>query len=151
VLSIAAAFDDETRAESALVDDSPATTGPRFTGDVAFADGFNMEVEVDEENNAFIFTAGRGGGLGPLIECAPFDEVPRRLRFINGRQGAPYTLLARTESPSIPPTNFSIKGDRCVEILHYPDLNMIVLNDHCKGCDCERLVDLDDRITALGG
>lgn len=110
----------------------------RITGDIDFADGYNMEVVLDEDTNTFTFNSGAGFGLGPFIDCPELTEVPRRLRTINGIQADQTTR------------NFQILGDDCVEVRHYPETGMIVIHDHCRECcDCDRLEDLDTRITAL--
>lgn len=108
-------------------------------GDVYLGDGYNMQVVQNLENNSLDFTAGQGLGLGSLIQCPSLDEVPRRIRTINLKPGERDTANARI-----------VTGDDCIEIKHYRGSNMIVIHDHCRECcDCERLVDLDDRITAL--
>lgn len=117
--------------------DDPDT---KLTDDVFIGEGWNMCIRLDEKRQILFFDAIPGCGLGPFIDCTPFEEAPRRIRYING-------LTANPGSHS-----FTIEGDRCIEVLNYPDSNMIVLHNHCRPCcDCDRLVDLDTRITALGG
>jgi hypothetical protein len=111
----------------------------KITGDVKFGNGYNMEVSIDEASGAVIFTAGQGLGLGNLIECPDLTETPRRIRTINGKKGELNTQNFRI-----------VTGDDCIEIRHYPDINMIVLHDHCRECcDCDRLTGIDARITDL--
>jgi hypothetical protein len=110
----------------------------RLTGDVFIGDGYNMEVRLDESTNTLVFNSGPGLGLGELTECPEFREVPRRVRFINGIPGDQTTR------------NFKIVSDDCIEVRHYPEVNMIAFHDHCRECcDCGKLIDLDARITVL--
>ena len=115
-----------------------------FENDIQIGEGVNMEVEIDDEN-VLRFNAGPGFGLGSLIGC--FETIePKVIKTINGK--------GPNEN-----NNFKIQGSDCIEARIFPDINMVLLYDHCRSCcDCDNLNtlqitadDLESRIEVLEG
>lgn len=122
-----------------LEDDPNMSVPGRLQGDVLLANGCNMEVVQDDEDGSFAFNAVPGGGEGPCYSCDEDDDPLPGILTING-------LMADARR------NFKIQASECIEVRNYREQNMIALHDHCRPCcDCDRLIDLDARITVLEG
>lgn len=103
-----------------------------LNNDVLLAEGYNTSLIPSGNQVQIAFTSGAGLGTTP---CEPYE----------------YEFISKINNEEVE-NNLLVKGLDCISIIHYPETNMIVINDRCKPCcqDCaDKLTEITTNTSAV--